>query len=203
MIEFENYISSGERFMKHLLLAVSVAATLVLGGVRTVSAQDALVIEKDSVFYVGVHSPTTVSAFDASTGEFIWSNSLATLCPGGQLHPAVMKDVVYVGCETSSGGGVAALRADNGQVLWYTSLAQVYSSPTPEKDVIYLGSQTGVVAVDANTGAIRWLTYLGVVGSSPVVQKGVVYVGANGGANDYLTALDTTTGQILYQVVAP
>lgn len=186
--------------MNNLLMAIGVATVLTLSGVRNVSAQDAPVIEKDGVFYVGVQSPTTVSAFGASAGELIWSSNLADLCPSGRLHPAVAKDVVYVGCETSSGGGVGALIAATGQVLWYTTLeAAVYSAPSPQKSALYVGSQLGVAALDAATGAVQWVTLLGAVTSSPAVQKGVVYVGTD----DDLTALDATTGQILYQSVAP
>jgi len=87
--------------------------------------------------------------------------------------------VVYVG---SDDGGIYALDAATGKVLWKTNTGgPVKSSPEVADGVVYVGSDDGgVYALDAATGLVLLKTLTGApVRSSPDATDGVVYVGSD------------------------
>jgi eukaryotic-like serine/threonine-protein kinase len=71
----------------------------------------------------------------------------------------------------------------------------IYSSPTLDRDMVYVGSGDGhLYAVDAATGAERWrFRTEGAVDSSPAVAEGAVYALSNDGS---LYAVDAETGAL-------
>jgi outer membrane protein assembly factor BamB len=155
----------------------------------------------DGVVYVG-SADGFVYAFDALTGDLIWSRDL-----GYPVYssPAVADGVVYVGCDDNY---VYALDATNlGVILWrFMTYDDVESSPAVADGVVYVGSVDGYVyALDATTGLQIWnyQTWNSdsplPVYSSPAVVDGVVYVGCD---NGYVYALDATNlGALLWRYV--
>ncbi len=102
---------------------------------------------------------------------------------------------VFVG---SSDGGLYALNATAGEILWrFETLSFVQSAPLydPREDVLYFGSHDGALyKVEALGGKLIWrLSTSAEVARRPVLSGGLVYF-AN--ANDTLIAADAKTGQI-------
>ena len=80
---------------------------------------------KRGVVYVGSRDNHTVYAFDAATGDEIWSTPTSDWV---HTSPAIANGRVYVGNEN---GDVYALRAKNGREVWRTRLdAGVFGGPT-------------------------------------------------------------------------
>ena len=124
----------------------------------------------------------SLAAFNATTGDVLWSAS-----PGGPLSmvgdsPAVAKGLVFIGASVtgqhgSSSGVLYALKARTGKVIWSAPVASgITSSPAVANGVVYVGSDDGTLyAFNANTGA-ELAAVAGVAGqSSPTVANGMVY----------------------------
>lgn len=102
---------------------------------------------------------------------------------------------VFVG---SSDGGLYAISAPHGEILWrFQTLSFVQSAPLydPVEDVVYFGSHDGsLYKVEALGGKLIWRLSTGAeVAHQPVLSAGLVYF-AN--ANDTLVAADSKTGQV-------
>jgi len=113
----------------------------------------------------------------------------------GQPEIDVVGRRVFVG---SSDGGLYAMSAPHGEVLWrFETLSFVQSAPLydPEEDVLYFGSHDGALyKVEARSGKMLWrLSTQAEVARRPVLSGGLIYF-AN--ANDTLIAADVSTGQI-------
>jgi outer membrane protein assembly factor BamB len=156
-------------------LAVAFSSPAVVGGVVYMGAEDG-----------------KVYAIDAWTGAIRWTKDT------GFTHdwssPAVVGGVVYIG-----GGGLYALRASTGAVLWKVSTHDDTWSPAVAHGVVYASSKTGkLYAVRASDGSILWTKKTGYPGDSstsqaPTVASGLVYVGS---ASQKLLALDAATGKV-------
>lgn len=102
---------------------------------------------------------------------------------------------VFVG---SSDGGLYALRADTGEILWrFETLGFVQCSPLYDarEDVVYFGSNDGgLYKVGAEHGELLWRFMTNAeVARRPVLAGSVLYA-AN--ANDTLIAVDVRTGSL-------
>lgn len=127
------------------------------------------------------------------------ANSRAVGEPYERTEPTI--DVtgrrVFVG---SSDGGLYALSAPLGEVLWrFETLSFVQSAPLydEETDAVYFGSHDGALyKVDARSGKLGFrLSTRAEVSRRPVLADGVVYF-AN--ANDTLLSVDAASGKILW-----
>ncbi len=104
---------------------------------------------------------------------------------------------VFVG---SSDGGLYALKAAQGEILWrFQTLSFVQSKPLyePREDVLYFGSHDGALyKVHAASGELIWrLATNAEVARQPIIEGGVLYF-AN--ANDTLLAVNPKDGQIIW-----
>lgn len=104
---------------------------------------------------------------------------------------------VFVG---SSDGGLYALGAPQGEVLWrFETLSYVQCRPhyDAEEDVVYFGSHDGALyRVHAADGALDWrLSTRSEIGREPLVAGDLLYF-AN--ANDTLIAARRKTGEIVW-----
>lgn len=102
---------------------------------------------------------------------------------------------VFVG---SSDGGLYAIHAQDGRVLWrFQTLSFVQSAPLYDSatDSLYFGSHDGALyKVQAQSGELLWrLSTNAEVARRPVLSAGLVYF-AN--ANDTLIAADAASGEI-------
>jgi outer membrane protein assembly factor BamB len=156
------------------------------------------VIVKD-LLYVDSETGNHISAYDKTTLNLRWRINLDSLGIDGPLSISSDKDNIYVGADTTTGGGLVVLSAKTGEVIWSTSLDDpVYSAPTVTKDYLYVGTQSGVWMLDRMTGSLLWVTTVGSVDSSPAVDKGVVYVSTSVSGIDALWTLKADTGEILF-----
>ena len=160
-------------------------------------------------------------AIDAETGKAKWrftteferrfqANRLHGYPPGFQTipdswdlylsSPAVANGKVYFG---SGDGGVYAVDAQTGQLIWKFSTSDVvHASPAVVNGVVYIGSwDSYLYALDADNGQEKWRFHGGEdnfvhnqVGfqSSAAVVDGVVYKGCRDG---HFYALDAGTGR--------
>jgi len=114
--------------------------------------------------------------------------------------PAVFNGRVYYG---SGEGGVYAIDAETGQVVWKFATGDVvHSSPAIANGIVYIGSfDSNLYALDAESGQEKWRFKSGEdpvdhnqVGfqSSPAVVDGTVYVGCR---DAHVYALDAITGR--------
>ncbi|HMH64516.1 MAG TPA: PQQ-binding-like beta-propeller repeat protein, partial [Rhizomicrobium sp.] len=139
------------------------------------NAMEATPIEVDGTLFVESAS-NVVQAFDAVTGEILWSYTpnleFSSLCCGPQARGvAVAYGKVYV---AQVDGHVVALDAKTGNVLWKTRREDILPQP------------------------YHWYTFTG----APQVYNGLVVVG-NGGAEwptrGFVEALDAETGKLVWR----
>jgi outer membrane protein assembly factor BamB len=142
----------------------------------------------NGVVYVGSGSPIpgpgadhgTMWAFNASTGEVLWSfDAGGPTYPGGD--PAVVDGVVYFG---SGNGKLYALDARTGAELWSFDTGAgpfINGSPAVAKGVVYVPGGDTLYALDAKTGAKLWSYHTNGLVASPTVFDGVVMFGDDAG----------------------
>ncbi len=104
---------------------------------------------------------------------------------------------VFVG---SSDGGLYALSAPRGKILWrFETLSFVQSAPLydPQENVLYFGSHDGALyKVEADSGKLLWrLSTRAEVARRPVLRQGRVFFS---NANDTLIAANARTGRIAW-----
>ncbi len=148
----------------------------------------------NGVLYVA-GSAGTFYAFDAYTGNEMWSYPLEASPSSSGSSPAVYGGVVFVGSFWDH--NVYALNATNGVKIWnFTTGSFVESSPAVAKGIVYIGSDDGnFYALNATTGVKIWNYMTSGGTSAPAIAADVVYVG---GFNGNLYALNASTGNKLW-----
>jgi outer membrane protein assembly factor BamB len=145
-----------------------------------------------------------IYALNAATGLVIWKYSVTT--SSVESSPAVVNNVVYVGCLWDGHNGyVVALNAGTGELIWrFATTSGVESSPAVENGVVYIGSFDGYIyALNATNGALIWSYLAGSsTYSSPAIVNGLLFQGASDG-NIY--ALNASNGELIwkYQTGSP
>jgi outer membrane protein assembly factor BamB len=145
-----------------------------------------------------------VVALDALDGSVKWERNTALEVPETEpgrprytdvdTTPVVIGDQVFV---ASFGGGLYALDANNGSVIWrepdWTGITSLKA--TPDGALILVSADRGVVRFDVNARAAIWQKSLerGSFGV-PELFDGMVVIGDSRGS---LVALDTQTGDEL------
>jgi outer membrane protein assembly factor BamB len=126
--------------------------------------------------FVGSRDDHKVYAFDAITGQTLWT---ATTSDWVHSPPAVANDVVYVGNEA---GDLYAFNAATGGLIWRRGLshAGIFNGPTVANGVVYAAGEEGkLYAVDATTGRVLFRGSIGGQAlASPTVDGGNVYIPA-------------------------
>lgn len=122
---------------------------------------------------------STMSAYDASTGDLLWSSPLT----GQYLFtspPTARNGFVYTG-GAGSGGTLYALRESDGQMVWRQNVENGdHSSPAVTEEgvyVSYVGPQS--YKFDPESGAAQWHFDSGIEGGggkTPVYYNGKLYV---------------------------
>ncbi len=133
-------------------------------------------------------------ALDTATGQPVWQVHLTGALPA---TPTLVDGVLYVG---ELAPEVAAVQADDGAVLWTTSVeAWVWHSPVPlDEERLVVGDMGGhIYALQRADGRIVWqATVEGEVVGAPLVQEDTVFVATRAG---YVVALDAAKGTIRWQ----
>jgi outer membrane protein assembly factor BamB len=115
----------------------------------------------------------SVSAFDALTGERIWSTPFGGALTGA---PTFVDNIVYVGAPD---GTLRALDAGGGSELWrFTAPCSFGAAPVVVDDVVYaVGSNSKLYAVSRSTGAAIWTFERPPARGIEMVGQSGVYVG--------------------------
>ena len=135
-------------------------------------------------------------ALNAGSGALIWKYYTGL----SVLDAPVVSDGRVYAFSYIPDGGVVALNAKTGEVIWQENFQGTgYGSAlTLYKDVLYTASSSRVFALDTGTGYEIWESQddVGVDDNSiPAVANGLVYVGSN---NGNLYALNASTGQTVW-----
>jgi outer membrane protein assembly factor BamB len=152
--------------------------------------------------YFGTN-PGQVFAVETQSGRVAWKLKLGRCLASS---PAVAAGVVYLAymdpapCrphQDSLGGGLLALAADSGRVLWRRSGAVSESSPTVVGHLLYYGDWSGrVSAIDTRTHKLRWSFQTG-----GKVKGAVAYAGGRvffGSYDSRVYCLDAQSGRELW-----
>lgn len=157
---------------------------------------------------LGAGSQGLLVALDTRTGDAAWQAPMtgSTMSDG---TPAVADGMVYVGNQTSD--RVIAFDQQTGERRWVaaTKLGGWQDGiPTAVDGRVFIGANNGVIARDGATGQELWTFSSphpsqvpgGATPSAPAVAGNVLYMGFPSGA---VTALDATTGAVLWDRVLP
>jgi outer membrane protein assembly factor BamB len=139
-----------------------------------------------------------VTAFDATTGDVLWSVDIDLDLSGG---PGSDGELVVVGSEN---GEVSALEASDGTIRWETRLSsEILAPPRVAQGMVLVRTVDGkLTALNASDGDLRWtydrtvpvLTLRGT--SPPVITDDMVISGFDGGR---LVAVDLQDGQTVWE----
>ena len=152
-----------------------------------------------------------VTAFDSTSGAQVWSK-LLTSAPGVYtqfLFTMDSQNRVYIGW--LSGGGVATVQclisASGGAIYWTVNtnlLDNAYGVLGPQN--LILASVGGVQAYNAVTGNAEWQSTTGLTNLEvPIVaaQGEYVYIASGGLSTIHLSALDQSTGAVIWSFADP
>lgn len=138
--------------------------------------------------------------------DVAWTTSVGGFVRGSPVVGAGRLFVPVADYGTDAHGGIVALDAATGAVLWDARIGEAVDTPLAiAGDRVIAVAADGVVrALDAGTGSVQWEHPIGAglpesrrsIRSGPTVADGVVYAG-----NEYeLVALDAVDGAVLWQI---
>ncbi len=139
-----------------------------------------------------------VKAFDAETGDLVWSVETGLEITGG---PGAGDGLVLLG---TSQAELVALSAEDGSEAWRARVSsEILSVPATADGISVVHTLDGkIVGFDATSGQMLWLydrqvPILTLHGSSsPVISDGRVICGTDSGK---LVSLDLTTGDVVWE----
>ena len=188
---------SGERVWQHFGI---VSNTVIFGAPAPAFANDEIVL---------AGAAGEVSYFDASTGELLWTDSVASLLPRtpiqglGDVRATPVHDggLIFV---VSQSGRFVAFSARNGLPVWERAIGGIEMPWVAGESVFVLSLDGRLYALRRSDGAVRWITELDgavpldVVAPEkppryvgPIVAGDKVYVVSRGGV---VQAFDASTG---------
>jgi len=150
----------------------------------------------NGIVYIG-SMDEKLYALNATTGAHIWNFTTAWFILSS---PAVVGEIVYIGCRRLASGKLYALNATTGDLIWSYYVGDVYySSPVISDDIVYIGTagNNRLYALNASTGAHIWDYTAGdTILNSVAVAYGMVYVGSY---DQNLYAFNKTTGSLVWK----
>ena len=188
---------SGERVWQHFGI---VSNTVIFGAPAPAFANDEIVL---------AGAAGEVSYFDASTGELLWTDSVASLLPRtpiqglGDVRATPVHDggLIFV---ISQSGRFVAFSARNGLPVWERAIGGIEMPWVAGESVFVLSLDGRLYALRRSDGAVRWIAELdGAVPLDvvvpekppryvgPIVAGDRVYVVSRGGA---VQGFDANTG---------
>lgn len=147
----------------------------------------------------GGTTPSGLHAFDAATGQLLWSQ-VEEQCRFVQFAPMVLGDKVIT--PLCNDGPMTARRASDGQLLWQRT--EKNASPLKplvgHGNTIYSPQYGSLVAIDADTGAVRWHRDTRLL-TNVAWANGMLFIAVNDTDGDtgkvVLQVLDGATGKRL------
>lgn len=112
-------------------------------------------INEDAVF---------TTALSVEDGEQLWQTRITgyTIHQGYGSSPAIWEDLVIVSADNKSGGAIAGLDRENGEISWKVERAQMPNYPSPVilkaagKTQLFLTGTEKVSSFDPATGELNW-----------------------------------------------
>jgi MYXO-CTERM domain-containing protein len=141
-------------------------------------------------------APPVSTAWTAHVGGFVLGGS--PVLDRGRLF------VPVADFGTEANGGLVALDASTGKILWQARIGSVVSAPAVDEGLVIVAPVDGVLrAYHADSGELAWSYDLGAglppqsrgLYAAPMVADGVVYAGQM----YHFAALDALTGEPLWQ----
>ena len=148
-------------------------------------------VVSDGLVYF-VSSDPFVYAVGADTGDVVWSTELLG---GSYATPRLQDGSLLIG---SFDDRVYSLDAKTGRLEWnFWTGGTVRTPVATSEDAVFFGSDDGhVYAVSAEDGSLNWRYETGQVDfSGAAFAEGLLYIGAD----SELLALDSTTGELVWQ----
>ena len=144
---------SGERLWQHLGIVTN---TVIYGAPAPAYANDEIVL---------AGAAGEVSYFDASSGELLWTDSVATLLPRtpiqglGDVRATPVHDggLIFV---ISQSGRLVAFSARNGLPVWERAIAGIEMPWVAGETVFVLSLDGRLYALRRSDGAVRWIAEL-------------------------------------------
>ena len=188
---------SGERVWQHFGI---VSNTVIFGAPAPAFANDEIVL---------AGAAGEVSYFDASTGELLWTDSVASLLPRtaiqglGDVRATPVHDGGLI-CVVSQSGRFGVFSARNGLPVWERAIGGIEMPWVAGESVFVLSLDGRLYALRRSDGVVRWIAELdgavpldGVAPEKPpryvgpIVAGDEVYVVSRGGV---VQAFDASTG---------
>jgi outer membrane protein assembly factor BamB len=143
----------------------------------------------DGILYFGTYDG--VSAADAKSGAVVWTRAIPS---GVYVEIASGQGLIFV---SGLFANLYALNAETGEIAWQQVTDTLFTAPTFDEGVVYVGNGNGFVyAYEASTGHFLWksdvgigLVYQNVVGGGEVVAIGSV-----------IGAFDRATGHLIWKL---
>lgn len=184
------YISATNGMLYALDAATGETVWEYESGARTSSP----VVVADGVVYGG-SADAALFALNAGDGSELWT--VPDIQPSGALM--VVDDVLYAG---AADGTLYALDLD-GNMVWQAPVGDVpLRSPALSEDMVYVGNEAGALhAFKRATGGPVWSfqTEGGGFTPTPMIANGVIYQTTADGSENYIYALDATSGEQLWR----
>lgn len=165
---------------------------------KGIAVADGRVFVASSKTFGGV-TPSALYAFDAATGQSLWSQP-EEQCRFIEFGPMVLGDKVIT--PLCHDGPMTARRASDGQLLWQ----RTEKNASPAKplvghgNTVYSPQYGGLVAIDADTGAVRWRRDARLL-TNVAWANGMVFIAVDDNDGEtgkvVLQVLDGSTGQRL------
>jgi outer membrane protein assembly factor BamB len=170
-------------------------------------------IEDGRVFVGGqpVAANGIVFSLDENSGDLLWRMQLPGQFQRIEASISVSDGRLYLG--TTDGNPrsvVVCLGSRRGRIKWVYPLPESVdtgfgAAPAVADGTVYVPSTADspvgnpeLFALDADTGKLAWKASVSGSYSSPAVANGVVYVGGEAADAAQLSALDATTGEVLW-----
>jgi outer membrane protein assembly factor BamB len=151
----------------------------------------------NNVLYILSSTDGKEYAFNATTGQQLWSVSIGWGKSGTPPSNAVVNNVVYV----SGSQNLYALNAQTGATIWhFTRLHYQPNAVTVANNVVYFYFYVSstLYALNAQTGTVIWKVTGPLI--SPSYANGIVYTSAyDSSGNLQAEALNAGTGKLLWQ----
>lgn len=166
-----------------------------IGGPPIYSPWSGLAFDAGRIFVL--YATGRLQAFDANTGDLVWSMQ-PPIQYSFSSPPSASGGVVYVG-GAGHGGTVYAVSELNGEILWTANVSNGdFSSPTISSDGVFVSYPCVVYKFGPSTGASIW-THTGACsgggGRTPAYKDGRLYV--RDGSGDANGIYDSATGMNL------
>jgi outer membrane protein assembly factor BamB len=112
----------------------------------------------NNIFYSIIdRNPSSISSYDADTGDIIWSKSLGSQSCNFDTSIAYENDMLYVGAKGTGCKKLYALNATTGDIIWaYNVNAEIYAPIVSNKIIYFASKDNYFYAINSTSRALKW-----------------------------------------------